>query len=334
VDEISKKILNRLQGGIPLTTVPFKEMADEIGISEENFIKETKNLFEQKIIREIGPIFETEEMGHISTLVACEVDPSRIEKVAEFVGAHPGVTHNYQREDRFNLWFTLTIPKEVSIERTLSIIELQKGVKRVMNLPKDRVYKIRVVFDLDGGEVEDRTPKRDDKNRELNIPRGIFIRMVNSLQSSFPLVREPFSELAKEAKLPQDQFMANLKEMFASGVIRRFPAMLSHRKAGISHNLLIAWIVKNEDTDNLGKAFAEFPFVSHCYRRKTYNDWPYNLYTMTHARSLEEWEGNFNQMKDCATQNEHLVLKSLKEYKKTRVKYFSPELDKWNKKYL
>ena len=111
--------------------------------------------------------------------------------------------------------------------------------------------------------------------------------------------------------------IAEIKANLESGVYRRFGALVNHRLAGFTANALVVW--KTDDADALGERFAAFPFVSHCYRRKTAENWPYSLYAMVHARSEAELEANIRTLRDTAAGAECLTLKTVREYKKTSV---------------
>ncbi len=334
MQEFINKTLTLLQKGIPLIKRPFAKLADELRSTEEDLILVIKKLKDDEIIREIAPVFESSALGYESTLVACEIDESRIDKIVMFINEHPGVSHNYKRESSFNLWFTLTLPKDVSFEDTVSVFAKQDGVKRILDLPKERMYKIRVAFKLD--KTKDETEIKNEKREIIksDLSEEIIRDIVIVLQNGLPLRSDPFNDLAKRLNISEDEFLKRVNNLYDCGTIRRFPAMLRHKKIGINANALLVWKVSDDKTDKLGNEFAKKDFVTHCYKRKTYSDWMYNLYTMIHAENDEKLMNNMKQLKETASGTQSLVLKSLKEYKKERVKYFSPELEKWNSKHL
>jgi siroheme decarboxylase len=148
LDETDKAILNRIQSDFPITPRPYETIADEIGLSEKDLIARLARLKETGIIRRIGGNFVPEKLGFISTLCAAKVPKDRIEKFSETVNTYPGVTHNYQRDSRFNVWFTFIAPSMEEIDENLKIISGKTGVKDILNLPATKVYKIRAHFDL------------------------------------------------------------------------------------------------------------------------------------------------------------------------------------------
>jgi len=266
-------------------------------------------------------------------LVAAKVDSNKLTEVAAFISSHPGVTHNYERKNEFNLWFTLTIPEEVDFDKTLSVFSKKEGIEKIMSLPRVQTFKIRVAFDLTGESVV-KAEKRRHKTGEPKIDRTKFLKVVKSLQTTLPLVEKPFSEIASEAGIAENEILDIINELYDYGIIRRFPAMTRHKKIGFTHNALIVLKVNDARINEAGKKLAEFSCITHCYERKTYPHWQYNLYAMTHAKDSQESSENLQKIINIAKSDDHLVLESLREYKKTRVIYFDPALDEWNLKYL
>ena len=142
MDEVDKDILNTIQTDLPIDSRPFLKVADKIGISEDEVIDRVKNLKDRGYIRRLGGVFDSNKLGFKSTLVALRVTPGRIEEVAEKVSSYKGVTHNYQREDYFNLWFTLVSKDESELNSILDEIESFDGVEKLLDLPALRVFKI------------------------------------------------------------------------------------------------------------------------------------------------------------------------------------------------
>lgn len=148
LDETDKKILNRIQSNFPITPRPYQTIAEEIGLTEKELIARLSRLKETGIIRRIGGNFVPEKLGFVSTLCAAEVPEDRIETFTEAVNTYPGVTHNYQRDSRFNVWFTFIASSMEEIEANLKKISETTGVKNILNLPATKVFKIRAHFDL------------------------------------------------------------------------------------------------------------------------------------------------------------------------------------------
>ena len=148
LDELDKRILNRIQTRFPLTSRPFATIAQELGSTEDEILKRVARLKEKDIIRRIGGNFVPGKVGFVSTLCAASVPEEKLDLFARTVNAFPGVTHNYLRENRFNVWFTFIAPSMETIQSNLDSITEKSGVDRILNLPATHVFKIKAKFDV------------------------------------------------------------------------------------------------------------------------------------------------------------------------------------------
>ena len=148
LDHIDKRILNRIQSDFPLTVRPFQTIAEDLNLSEDEVLKRIGRLKEKGIIRRIGGNFVPEKLGFVSTLCAAKVPEDKIELFAQTVNRYPGVTHNYQRENAYNIWFTFIAPTMQEIEQNLEAIAQETGIVDILNLPATNVYKIKAQFNL------------------------------------------------------------------------------------------------------------------------------------------------------------------------------------------
>ncbi len=148
VDEIDKAILNRVQSDFPIDPRPFKVIADELKLDEQQVIERLQRLRKEGIIRRIGGNFVPDKVGFVSTLCAARVPREKIDLFAQVVNAYAGVTHNYQRDNDFNVWFTFIAPSMQEIEHNLEQISRKTGVYEILNLPATRVFKIKAQFQV------------------------------------------------------------------------------------------------------------------------------------------------------------------------------------------
>jgi DNA-binding Lrp family transcriptional regulator len=123
-------------------------IAEDLGLTEKEVMSRIKRLKEKDVIRRIGGNFVPEKVGFVSTLCAARVPETAIEYFAEVVNSYSGVTHNYQRDNVYNIWFTFIAPSMAEIEENLGQIEKQTGVSPILNMPATRVFKIRAKFEL------------------------------------------------------------------------------------------------------------------------------------------------------------------------------------------
>ena len=148
MDELDKTILNRIQSRFPLTPRPYAEIAQEVGTTEDEVLKRVARLKESGIIRRIGGNFVPGKVGFVSTLCAAQVPEDTLDRFASTVNAFPGVTHNYLRENTFNVWFIFIAPSREIIKANLARIARKTGVEKILNLPATHVFKIKAKFDL------------------------------------------------------------------------------------------------------------------------------------------------------------------------------------------
>jgi len=148
IDNIDKRIINRIQSDFPVTDRPFLAIAQDLGLEEEDVLQRVARLRKDGIIRRIGGNFVPEKLGYVSTLCAASVPDDKLALFKKVVNSYTGVTHNYRRENHFNVWFTFIAPSRSIIEENLKEISHQTGVERILNLPATRVYKIKAQFIL------------------------------------------------------------------------------------------------------------------------------------------------------------------------------------------
>jgi DNA-binding Lrp family transcriptional regulator len=148
MDDIDRAILNRIQSDFPITSRPYLTIADELNLNEQEVLDRVSRLKQMGIIRRIGGNFVPAKLGYVSTLCAAKVPEDKIERFADVVNRFPGVTHNYLRENNFNVWFTFIAPSMEEIEQNLKDIEQETGITEILNLPATRVFKIKAQFDV------------------------------------------------------------------------------------------------------------------------------------------------------------------------------------------
>ena len=153
LDELDRKLLNLLQGSFPLAPRPFEHVAGLAETTEEEVVRRTDRLLDERIIRQVTPIFDTRVLGYKSMLVAARVDPEHPWRAAKIINSHPGVSHNYLRNHDFNLWFTIATEPDskLGLEGTLEVLQELTGAESVRQLPTLRLFKIRMDLEMEGG---------------------------------------------------------------------------------------------------------------------------------------------------------------------------------------
>ena len=148
LDSIDSAILNRIQSDFPITSRPWLTVADELDLTEKEVLDRVARLKADGIIRRIGGNLVPGKLGYVSTLCAASVPDDKIDHFAEIVNRYPGVTHNYQRDNTYNVWFTFIAPSRDEIEKNLKQIAKDSGIDDILNLPATKVFKIRAEFEV------------------------------------------------------------------------------------------------------------------------------------------------------------------------------------------
>lgn len=148
MDEIDKKLLNILQKEFPLEERPFLIVAERCGIHEDDVLARVQKMKDEGIIRRIGAVFDGAKLGRVSTLCAARVAEDKIDNFVRIVNANKGVTHNYRRDNEYNIWFTVSAPAAEELEEFLKDVKDKTGVTDILDMRAVRVFKINASFDV------------------------------------------------------------------------------------------------------------------------------------------------------------------------------------------
>jgi DNA-binding Lrp family transcriptional regulator len=148
LDELDRAILNEIQSHFPIVARPYAEVGARVGASEAEVLARVMAMTEAGIIRRLGANFTSRKLGYTSTLCAVQVDPDSLDHFVAMVNRYPGVTHNYLRRHRYNVWFTLIAESEERLQQILTEISRVSGVAEILSLPAQEIFKIKVDFPL------------------------------------------------------------------------------------------------------------------------------------------------------------------------------------------
>jgi DNA-binding Lrp family transcriptional regulator len=336
LDETDKRVMNLLQSTFPLDPEPFAPVAAEAGIELDDLIGRTQRLLDNRIIREITPIFDTRALGYDSMLVAAKVDSDNPQRAAKLVNAHPGVSHNYLRTHDFNLWFTIATPPDskLGLKGSIDALMEETGAVSMRELPTLTLFKINMNLEMEGGTEALAAQIEAAPPRELE-PQPYDetdIAIIKALQGPMKAVERPYDEAAAEVGMTTDKLLDHLRGMVDRKILRRVAAILYHRRAGFSANGMGVWKVPEDQILEVGGVMAATRGVSHCYQRPTYDDWPYSVFTMAHGRSKEECDAVLDSIAETCEMgpDDRSTLYSSTEYKKIRLHYFTPDYAEWD----
>jgi siroheme decarboxylase len=337
LDELDKRLLNLMQGSFPIAPRPYERVAAQAGISEQDAIRRVQELIDERIIRQVTPIFDTRALGYSSMLVAAKVDPENPWRAANVINEHPGVSHNYLRNHEFNIWFTIATEPDspLGLEGTLEVLAREAGAESIRQLPTLKLFKIRMDLEMEGDTealakaVEIAPPAETERQ-----PYDEFdVAVIRATQGDMPVVEEPYAPAAERLDISQDRLLSHLQGMQERKLLRRVAAILFHRRAGFSANGMGVWKVPDERITELGPRMAAFRGISHCYQRPTYKDWPYSIFTMAHGRSKEECDAILDSIATETGISDRATLYSSTEFKKIRLLYFTEDFRAWERQH-
>jgi DNA-binding Lrp family transcriptional regulator len=338
LDAFDKRLLNQMQGAFPIVPRPYAEVATALGVEEDVVLRRVAELIQQRIIRQVTPIFDTRALGYQSMLVAAKVDAEHPWRPAKIINAHPGVSHNYLRNHEFNMWFTVATEPDsaLGLEGTLEVLKRETGAESVRQLPTLKLFKIRMDLEMSGDTealakaAEAVAPAETEPQPYDELDKAV----IRATQGDLPVVSEPYAAAAREVGMPVDKLVAHLEGMVERHLLRRVAAILFHRRAGFSANGMGVWRVPEDKVLEAGGRMAAFRGISHCYERPTYGDWPYQLFTMAHGRSKEECDAILDAVEaDVGCIQQRATLYSSTEFKKVRLLYFTEDFKNWEREH-
>ncbi|OGO61031.1 MAG: hypothetical protein A2Z36_00260 [Chloroflexi bacterium RBG_19FT_COMBO_48_23] len=325
LDNIDTDLLNIIQAEFPLNQEPFSALGLRLSIGSDEVIRRIEQLKKGGIIRLIGPVFNPRRLGYQTTLVAMKVRAERLSEVGKIISTHSMVSHCYERDHDFNLWFTLAMPATVDMETEVHRLDSSTKAEATLNLPAVKTFKIGAYFKLGGHTTS--VPGMVIHHNSLSGTELALSpadrAVINELQQDLSLSEKPFDLISERLSMNSDGFLNHCQALLQRGIMRRFSASISHNKLGFTANAMACWKIPSDIVGTAGKRISTFPEVSHCYERRTNSIWPYNLFAMIHGDTKETCRAIADKI--CSDtgldRNVLILLFSTKEIKKTRVRY-------------
>jgi DNA-binding Lrp family transcriptional regulator len=337
LEDVDRRLLNVMQGRFPIEPRPYARVAELAKIPEQEAMARVRHLLDERIIRQVTPIFDTRALGYSSMLVAAKVDAESPHRAAKVINAHPGVSHNYLRNHEFNLWFTIATEPDskLGLDGTLEVLAREAGAESVRQLPTLKLFKIRMDLEMEGSteDLAKAAVAADPVELDPQPYDERDIEVIRALQGDMPVVEEPYAPAAAALGMAQEAFLDHLAGMQERGILRRVAAILYHRRAGFSANGMGVWKVPEERILDVGRQMAAVRGISHCYQRPTYADWPYSVFTMAHGRSKQECDAILDSIEAMSGIHERATLYSSTEFKKIRLLYFTDEFKAWEREH-
>ncbi|MAF86119.1 MAG: transcriptional regulator [Dehalococcoidales bacterium] len=322
LDRVDQRLLGLLQTRVLLTSKPYAELGQSLGVAEDEVIRRIEQMKLKGLVRQISPVLDARRLGYKTTLIAMRVEETHLDRAARFLTEHSGVSHAYEREHQFNLWFTLAVPDTVDTDSELLQLADMIESETAFDLPTVKVFKIRTYFSLDEDDhpaVPVGTP--NGVTRQDVYLSTIDREVINELQQDLSLISRPFTEMSARLRIDEEKFLTQCQSLLSRGIIRRFGASVNHRRVGFAANAMTCWAVPAEKAEVIAEKLVPLKQVSHCYERKTNPEWHYNLFAMIHGHTREQCQGIADKVSIETGFTDYVLLFSTREFKKTRVIY-------------
>lgn len=321
LDPRDREILKALQHEVPIASTPYAIIGQTVDVSEKEVLKRIERLKRDGVVKQIYGAFNGRAIGYDTSLVAARADAERIDEAAALISAHPGVSQNYRRSGDLNLWFTISVHSHgLGLERVVDLLRTESGCTAT------RIVRTSRTFSADEHESADEDESSDRRASPLSAEE---IELVRLFQADLPVVPRPFEAVARRANCTEEQLLAAARRLRTQQLLRKFVAVVQPRRSGFTATAMSVWKAPDAAVDQVGRAIARSPGVTHCYVRETHDDWPFNLYATVEGRSLEECDALVAGIADTHGLHEYRSLYPLKEYKRRRVAFFAPEHDAW-----
>lgn len=322
--DLELHLLNDYQHDFPLVETPFLAMAEALGVAEPDVLHTLTRLQQQGVVSRVGAVFRPRSIG-ASTLAALAVPEDELEAVARMVSAYPEVNHNYQREHRYNLWFVVTAPDEVALQRVLHEIEERSGCP-VLFLPLVEDYHIDLGFDMTGCRRKRASCVDAHAGSTLRpyLPSPDENSLIAAIQAGLPLVPRPYAAIGAMIGMTEMDVIKGLQNLAGNGVIKRMGVVVRHHELGYRANAMVVWDIPDEEVSRLGACLGKLEYVTLCYRRpRRLPVWRYNLFCMIHGHDRAEVLARVEEMRQgCGLQ--HIaceILFSTRRFKQCGARY-------------
>lgn len=320
LDQTATRLLSVLADGLPIVLRPYAEVAARSGLSEAEVLAMLRGLRDERAVRRIGAEFSPANLGYHAALGALAIPEDRADDVAAMLGALPNVTHVFELDDRYRLWYVLSAPSRTRLEIVESeLARAASAADRYRVLP-DELYKITHSFDADTAPD---TPDAPDQGLPAMLDRDEKA-LVRLLQGDLPLAERPFSELAQtlgECGYDVDERWAleRTQELAAAGAIRAIGVTLRAREEAW-RSALTVWRCPDKP-EAAGALIASFPEVLHCFERRIPGGMA--VLAVIEGESRGDIDRAVERIRIAGTLDAPRIAYPLREYSRSPMRYFT-----------
>lgn len=322
VDDACARLISALSQGIPLVARPYDAIGGELGMAEADVLAALRDVRGTYAVRRVSAAFDATRLGYHATLGALAVEEDAIEGVATELGALANVTHVFEIEDRYRLWFAVVVPARSHLEAVESEIAIRTGCRDLYRVLPTELVKITASFDADGAP--------DPGGPGVDAPAGVQLTrdeqaLVRLLQGDLPMSGRPFAELS--ATLSQCGYdvderwaLERLEAFAAEGVLRRLAATSRMREE--PWRLALAVWPAVTAPDGPAALVASFPEVLHCYERRIPGDGA-SIVSVLEAPDRPDLDRAIERIRLASGLDDPRVLYPVREFKRASMKYFT-----------
>ncbi len=333
MDETDAALLREIQRGVPVDHRPFAVLGERVGMSEQECLERIGRLKASLAIRQLCAIFNPRALGYQRSLVAMRVAPARIAEAAGIIGRHPGVSRIDQRNDPFNLWFTIALPPDEALQQVASLLHGLAKSEETLILPTLRLYTIGLKSELPSQElVLEHQEALDEEGRRVASRLPLTeqdLRFIRAMQEDLPLLELPYAVWAEQAEATEQDLVAWVKRMERLGGLHRIAAIVQEHPAPALANAMVAWKIPEDEIDAVGEQVAGFREAHACSRHPAFPNWPYPLLAMVDAETQAACESVAKRVAARLSAYPCKILFATRTYQQVRVKYFTPALHAW-----
>ena len=328
LEEVDAALVDGYQSGFPITERPFRTVATDLGIPEDDALARVERLRETGIFRRFGAVLNPPVIGS-STLAAVSAPEDRFDEVAEEINGHRQVNHNYRRDHEWNMWFVVTAGSREKRDEILADIEAETGLS-VLVLPMLTDYYIDLEFPVVNG---DRFARESVSGTDASATRisedaatdfsTLDRRLLLEIQDGFPLTATPYRDIADAMDADVAAVLDAIERLLADGCIKRLGCVVNHVVTGFDSNCMVVWDVPDDELDARGETVGSLPYVTLCYHRprRPEQDWEYNLFTMVHGRETDAVDAKIDELAADYLPVDHERLYSTETLKQTGARY-------------
>ncbi|MBC5765641.1 siroheme decarboxylase subunit beta [Ramlibacter albus] len=318
-------LLNDYQHHFPLVERPFDAIAQELYTTEQHVLQALRAGRRAGHISRIGAVWRR-GAGGAAALCALKVPYDRLPAVADAVSHEFRVTHNYQRDHEWNLWYVVTARDEAAVRETADRIAQAADVPALF-LPMVRAYRVDLAFDLRARHAAARPLKAPEPQCDPVAPWQQPLAAL--AEHGMPLIPRPYNAWARHLGWPADVVLRTLHQWKAHGTLRRFGVVVRHHGLGFDSNAMTVVNAPARLADEIGLRIGAQPGVTLAYRRVPAEGWPYNLYFMVHGRERPEVRALVRSALAAAGASNlpHETLFSVRRFKQTGGRYFAEPLE-------